>query len=163
MNVVAVVAVIKGGGGRRLGTWAAPHLALALLYPVVDHDRHAEDDLVDAGARDRRIDVQRRGRVVLGRLGDGGDGRADLELVHGEHLPDAVQHGASSSIAQRREQQRPSALAAAARVPHQPPLVTADGHELFDLGGAEVAQLRHLDAPGYNEVCKGDGQGQDSM
>ena len=31
-------------------------------------------------------------------------------------------------------------------MPHQPPLVTADGHELFDLGGAEVAQLRHLDA-----------------
>ena len=39
-----------------------PHL-LALLDPVVDHDGDAEDDLVDVGLDDRRVDVDRTRRV----------------------------------------------------------------------------------------------------
>ena len=41
--------------------------ARTLLDAVVDDDGDAEDDLVDARLRDRRVDVQRRRRVVLGR------------------------------------------------------------------------------------------------
>ena len=68
-------------------------LPRTLLDAVVYHDRDTEDDLVDARTCDRAIDVQRRGRVVLGRRRDGSplrDRRHSLDgrqLVQCQQLP----------------------------------------------------------------------------